>query len=284
MAGKIPLMLLIIHVPGGEDRLIEIKEWRTVIGRSSKTDIKIVSKQISKIHAAIEIDDSVPYIRDLGSRNGVELNGRVVVQPERLRAGDSLLVGDARITIDPSSLLFRPREAQIALQTLLEEEAALRALEEAEESERAHGLTVNESFVATRQSPHLVGRPLGNAAGDPPVLRLLRIAADRGPYDIARIEAFVLELSDGQLVWVKPNTNIEVAHIDVFPQVLDVWVDEPEDFGGPGAHAMIIARSTYHLPRRIEVVGSVEAGRTPDGRRIFSESDPAARIVIAPAG
>lgn len=287
MAGRIPLLTLVVHVPNGEDRRIDITEWRTVIGRSSKNDIKIVGKQISKIHAAIEITDGVPFIRDLGSRNGVELNGIQISQPERLRAGDLVVIGDARITVDAGSLLFRPREAQAALEALLAEEAALRA---AEEAEREHyrrsreSLTVNESFVPTRQSPHIVGRPVGNAAGERPVLRVLRIASDRGPYDVARIEAFLVELADGQVAWVKPNRNIDVAHLDAFPTAHDVWIDEPEDFDVPGSQAMIIARATYYLPRLIEVVGAAEAGRTPDGRRIFAEYNPDAPLVLAPAG
>ncbi len=285
MPDRIPLMLLIVHVPGGEDRRIEIKDWRTVIGRSSKTDLKIVSKQISKIHAAIEIDDSVPYVRDLGSRNGVEVNGRAITQPERLRPGDILTIGDAVISVDTSSLVFRPHEAQVALQALLTQQAALRAQEDA--ASAAHrsqsSSTVNQSFVPTRQSPLLVGRPVGNASGDPPVVRMLRIAADHGPYDIARIEAFLLELADGQLVWIKPNLNVEIAHPNTFTLADNVWIDEPEDFGGPGAHVMIIARQTFYLPRRIEVIGSTEIGRTPDGRRIFSEAAPHAAMVIAPA-
>lgn len=284
MPARIPLLILIVHVPQGEDRRIEITEWRTVIGRSSKTDLKIVSKQISKIHAAIEIEDGVPYIRDLNSKNGVEINGTPITQPSRIRASDVLTIGDAVITVDRRSLIFRPHEAQQALQQLLQEESSLREQSNASDAGNRERLTVNESFVPTRQTPHLVGRPLGNATGDRPILRVLRIASDRGPYDVARIEAFLVELPNGEVGWVKPNSNVDVAYLEGFPVVHDIWIDEPEDFGGPAAHAMIIARATYHLPNLIEVLGAIEVGRTPDGRRIFSESGPDTAIVLAPAG
>lgn len=285
MPGQIPLLMLIIHVPGGEDRSIAIKEWRTVIGRSSKTDLKIVSKQVSKIHAAIEIQDGVPYIRDLNSRNGVELNGALIREPHRLRPGDVALIGDARITVEPSSLLFRPREAQEALRKLLEQEAALRhqqASEQHAERRPRASLTVNESFVPTRQVARLVGRPVGNAAGEQPVLRVLRLASGQGPYDVARIEAFLMELNDGELVWIKPNVNVEVARLDHFPPATAVWIDEPEDFGSAN-QAMIIARATHYLPPFVEIEGAVHCGQTPDGRGIFSENGPDAVLVIAAA-
>lgn len=279
-------MTIVVHVPDGDDRRIPISDWRTVIGRSSNNDIKIISRQVSKIHAAIEVSDGHAYIRDLGSRNGVEVNGYPIVRSHRLEPSDVITLGDAKISVDPNSLVFRPVESQAALQQLLAQEAELRAQQQAETTEGRRqsrsGFTVNEAVQNTRQAAVLIGRPIATASGDVPVLRKLRITDDLGPRDASRIEPFVMELERGERVWVQPHTEVGVAGLDRFPLAPNVWIDEPEDFADVRQSA-VLHRNTFYLPTRLKVVSAIETGRSQDGLRVFTESSGNQPLVFSPA-
>ena len=279
---RTPLIMLIFHLPSGENRKLPVTQWRTVIGRSSKSDLKIVAKQVSKIHAAIEIDDDgVPTIRDLGSRNGVQVNGHRIRQPRELQPSDEIVLGEARMTVDPQSAVFSNSRAHAALQELLRAESSFDApTEDNQTTQEKLRTRTHEDFAPTRQAPMLIGRPMNNGP-EPLVLRMLRLAGNaREPYDVARINPFIMELRDGSFVWIKPYGHVEVSEIQAFPPAQEVWIDEPEDFGGD---VMILARSTHELPECIKVVGLSETGRTPAGQRIFSEAESGGRIIIAPA-
>ena len=70
-----------------------------IIGRNSDNDIHIPDKPVSRRHAQIYFDDDTCYIRDLGSKNGVKIDGRRI-PPE----GVSLYDG-AKIQLGPKTIL-----------------------------------------------------------------------------------------------------------------------------------------------------------------------------------
>ena len=65
-----------------------------VIGRDEASGVRLSGDGVSRRHAAIRRDsaESLPTIEDLGSRNGVRVNGRLVEAAE-LRAGDVVRLG-----------------------------------------------------------------------------------------------------------------------------------------------------------------------------------------------
>ena len=65
---------------------------RIVIGRSSEADLTIDSREVSRLHAAIERRGEVMFLCDLDSRHGVLLNG-VRVHSCQLHFGDTLQIG-----------------------------------------------------------------------------------------------------------------------------------------------------------------------------------------------
>ncbi len=282
MPPRVPLLTLIIDAQG-EHRRIEIFDWRTVIGRSSKNDVQIVAKQVSKIHASVEIDDGIPYVRDLGSRNGVQVNGVDIGRSRQLGPGDVISIGEAQLLVDGNSILFQPAAAQTALQNLLDQEAKIRRRRRTENRKAAsrEGGTVNESIETTRQAAVLIGEPLGFSSGARAVVRLLRIADDFGPRTIARIEPFLLQTELGHRVWIRPLRDVELANIDAFPEAQDFWVDEPEDFHR--ASGQILQRRHLYLPAPLKVVSVTETLPTPDGKPVFSEASAAQPIVLSPA-
>jgi predicted component of type VI protein secretion system len=65
----------------------------TVIGRSHECHLTIEDPLVSRHHARIVIDDQGAYVEDLGSRNGVQVDGVVIRGPTPLRDGTRVRVG-----------------------------------------------------------------------------------------------------------------------------------------------------------------------------------------------
>lgn len=83
------------------------------IGRDSTVDIKLRSPYVSPKHALLYTNGSNYYIRDLGSKNGVYVNGRRV-QESILREGDKIWLGDYEITIGEAGVSEKPSSLKIA--------------------------------------------------------------------------------------------------------------------------------------------------------------------------
>jgi pSer/pThr/pTyr-binding forkhead associated (FHA) protein len=69
-----------------------------LLGRHPECDIQIDSRKISRRHCCIAQVSDYLVVRDLGSTNGVRING-VRVTEGRLNAGDELTVGNHRYQV-----------------------------------------------------------------------------------------------------------------------------------------------------------------------------------------
>jgi transcriptional regulator with GAF, ATPase, and Fis domain len=69
-------------------------EGRHVIGRADSCQTVLSGAKISREHAEITPVGSAFAIRDLGSRNGVSVNGRLIDHPTALSEGDVLRLGE----------------------------------------------------------------------------------------------------------------------------------------------------------------------------------------------
>ncbi|MGC9357211.1 MAG: FHA domain-containing protein [Anaerolineae bacterium] len=70
-----------------------LERERTTLGRSPDCEIVFLERQISRYHARVEQDEEGFLLRDLGSKNGTEVNGQPVRgQPYRLRDGDEIVL------------------------------------------------------------------------------------------------------------------------------------------------------------------------------------------------
>jgi predicted component of type VI protein secretion system len=63
-----------------------------LIGRHLDCDVRIDSRKISRRHCCLAMAYDRVLIRDLGSKNGVRVNGRLV-EEMRLHPGDELAIG-----------------------------------------------------------------------------------------------------------------------------------------------------------------------------------------------
>jgi DNA-binding NtrC family response regulator len=86
--------------PTSRGILTHLSEGRTVIGRDETCQVMLPGKETSRQHAEIRRDGPVTILRDLGSRNGVFLNGAQVKEAP-MCSGQVLRLGEwIGVTID----------------------------------------------------------------------------------------------------------------------------------------------------------------------------------------
>jgi predicted component of type VI protein secretion system len=76
----------------GTSPTISLQRPVLLIGRHPECDIRIELAKISRRHCCIALAYDRVVIRDLGSRNGLRVNGRLVDEAQ-LRAGDEIAIG-----------------------------------------------------------------------------------------------------------------------------------------------------------------------------------------------
>lgn len=83
---------LLVQTPEGVSQEFQLKAQVTTIGRSPRNDICIAEASVSRQHAEIFLSARGYTIRDLGSNNGVFVNGQKVVE-QLLASGDVIELG-----------------------------------------------------------------------------------------------------------------------------------------------------------------------------------------------
>lgn len=93
-------MTIFFEPNDGKGLKIAIDKAIIFIGRHPDCDVVITrSRMISRKHCAIVQVDNALAIRDLGSTNGVRINGRKVQKEGRFRVGDVVTIGDIEYTV-----------------------------------------------------------------------------------------------------------------------------------------------------------------------------------------
>ncbi len=72
---------------------IDLQGGITTLGRSEECEVTIEDPLVSRRHAQISVDGDEVRLIDLGSRNGVRLNGRPVTGSAPLQDGDRVRIG-----------------------------------------------------------------------------------------------------------------------------------------------------------------------------------------------
>jgi pSer/pThr/pTyr-binding forkhead associated (FHA) protein len=71
-----------------------------VLGRSRDSDIVLEDPNVSRRHAEVRPSGGSWIVNDLGSTNGVKVNGRRVHGPQSLKPGDVIELGTTRVTFE----------------------------------------------------------------------------------------------------------------------------------------------------------------------------------------
>jgi len=115
MAGKqTQVEPMIVHVVPAEgppfDHALDGDSF--VIGRSSKAELTVADRSMSRLHARLFLKDGAWHVEDLGSRNGTLLGGRPVEEPTRVGHGAVMQVGSTSVTLREASRPLAPVAAR----------------------------------------------------------------------------------------------------------------------------------------------------------------------------
>lgn len=80
-----------------------------VVGRSSKADLVLSDRFLSRQHARFFRDGDAWVVEDLGSRNTTLLNGRPLATPARLSAGDLVKLSETVISVEGFDAHSKPK-------------------------------------------------------------------------------------------------------------------------------------------------------------------------------
>jgi pSer/pThr/pTyr-binding forkhead associated (FHA) protein len=106
-----PALALVEGVPPGPPLRLAEFERRYLIGRGETCDLRLVSEEISREHAAVVRRWDGVFVQDLGSKNGVAVNAQAVGEV-RVRDGDLVRIGPAVLRLsDPADRYLREIEA-----------------------------------------------------------------------------------------------------------------------------------------------------------------------------
>ena len=83
----------------GEVRQFVLERSPVSLGRASGNAIQLLDSTVSKAHAELALAGERWTIRDLGSRNGTRVNGRVALSPLTIAAGDRVEVGHVLLSV-----------------------------------------------------------------------------------------------------------------------------------------------------------------------------------------
>jgi pSer/pThr/pTyr-binding forkhead associated (FHA) protein/tetratricopeptide (TPR) repeat protein len=111
LRGSSDQVFIIVRAPNGDVREFPIGEIAVVIGRDESADIRVEDRKVSRRHAAFKVMDGQPWVEDLGSINGIKLNGKKVSERAMMLAGDVVTVGGYEVSVKPSVRSSRPRSA-----------------------------------------------------------------------------------------------------------------------------------------------------------------------------
>jgi hypothetical protein len=82
------------------NRTLLIGSAGAVLGRSRDCDVVLDDPNVSRHHAEVRPSGGSWIVNDLGSTNGIKVNGRRIRGPESLKPGDVIEVGTSSVTFD----------------------------------------------------------------------------------------------------------------------------------------------------------------------------------------
>uniref|UniRef100_A0A7C4QUG9 FHA domain-containing protein n=1 Tax=Schlesneria paludicola TaxID=360056 RepID=A0A7C4QUG9_9PLAN len=96
--------------------VIPLEKAILLIGRQSDCDVSLTtSRKVSRKHCCIAIVNNTVIVRDLGSTNGVCINGQRINREAPLRLGDELTIGDVRFRLQKEATPATRSQAQTPL-------------------------------------------------------------------------------------------------------------------------------------------------------------------------
>ncbi|MDR0327070.1 MAG: FHA domain-containing protein [Planctomycetaceae bacterium] len=86
------IVQLVVAAGNRAGQEIPVPVEKFTIGRAADCHLRPASELVSRYHCALLVSDGV-VVRDLGSRNGVRINGEKINAEQKVNNGDRLAVG-----------------------------------------------------------------------------------------------------------------------------------------------------------------------------------------------
>lgn len=90
-------MLVVQGRPVGKTLVFAAGEY--YFGRGAECHVRPNSEWVSRQHCLLRVTPAEAYLRDLGSRNGTLVNGRLIHEECRLLDGDQVQIGPLVLTV-----------------------------------------------------------------------------------------------------------------------------------------------------------------------------------------
>jgi hypothetical protein len=114
MSAEIHVLKFLTGKYKGEEFPLDADKDHYIVGRSSDSDLVLADDAVSRKHARFFAERQRVWVRDLGSRNGVHVNGNLI-QRHCLRAGDRISIGGSLMSVvvaKPSQVGAAPRAGE----------------------------------------------------------------------------------------------------------------------------------------------------------------------------
>jgi DNA-binding winged helix-turn-helix (wHTH) protein len=99
------------YVLVADDREFVLPEGDSLVGRGPECAVRLVSSQVSRVHAHVRVSGKRAVVEDGGSKNGTWVNGTRIAAPAELVEGDEVLFGTYRLVFRSSGTLGSTRTA-----------------------------------------------------------------------------------------------------------------------------------------------------------------------------
>lgn len=99
---------------GGQ--IFRLEAGSSSVGRTADNDLILKDPGISRRHARIDVDATAVIVTDLGSTNGIIVEGRPIDGPTALRSGQRLLLGQSWVAVDHHGVAVAPVEGRIGFE------------------------------------------------------------------------------------------------------------------------------------------------------------------------
>jgi pSer/pThr/pTyr-binding forkhead associated (FHA) protein len=96
---EVSLLALLIETERGSAE-VPLRDGQTVMGRGEDCNLIVNDGLLSRRHVCFKLDNEGFSVEDLGSTNGVYVNGRRISGKARLAAGDLILVGSSKLRVE----------------------------------------------------------------------------------------------------------------------------------------------------------------------------------------
>ncbi len=111
---QIHVLKLIIEDDEGRKTIVPFVRDELTVGRQEGNTIRLTERNVSRRHARFSRQSGQIFIEDLGSSNGVRVNGDRIIKQAKLKMGDLIQIGDYDLAIaaeDSHSAKTIPLEA-----------------------------------------------------------------------------------------------------------------------------------------------------------------------------